>query len=354
MTNPTISQVITRDGNNLDLIRLVASLAVIFYHSFPLNPQWELADPVKALFPYVSTGALAVKIFFFISGLLVVNSILTRQCTLHFVVSRLLRVFPGLIFVVICSTFIIGPIFTKLPVADYLSSAQLYDYVLNNILLDTRYFLPGLFLESKYGVNGSLWTIRYEVIAYGVVLISYLLKLMSNRFISSLACLLVIVEPLTPFKGVLFANSDNGAIYMLAPCFALGALLAINKNSYRTNFIVPIVMFFLVFCFNNESVKLLLICSSVCLLSLHLSTLPIIKKITIKNDVSYGVYLWGFPIQQIISINFHFGIFMNVALSMLIAMVFAMLSWKLIEKPAIALSKKLVPSTPKITAGTGY
>lgn len=63
MNGKFVGDVITRDNNNLDLIRLCASISVIVYHSFALNPHWGIIDPVKSFFGYVTTGGLAVKIF---------------------------------------------------------------------------------------------------------------------------------------------------------------------------------------------------------------------------------------------------------------------------------------------------
>jgi peptidoglycan/LPS O-acetylase OafA/YrhL len=339
MSGISVGNIISRGNNNLDLIRLLAAISVIVYHSFPLNPQWGLTDPIKDTFSYMTTGGLAVKVFFFISGLLVTNSLLSRKSTIHFVISRVFRIFPGLAFVLILTALVIGPIFTTMSFTDYFKSGQPLVYILKNLSLQTQYFLPGLFEGNKYGINGSLWTIHYEVFAYVVLLGVYLLGIGKNHWLSSLACLCVIAEPISPLKGVLFASSDNNAIYLLAPCFALGSLLAINKDIYKSNIITPIVIFISQFIFTNEATSSLLMCLSVCLALLHISSLEIVKKIRVRQDISYGVYLWGFPVQQVISQNFHFGFFVNVLLSILLTMAIALISWIVIEKPAINFAK---------------
>ncbi|OMQ26756.1 acyltransferase family protein [Serratia oryzae] len=341
MTYKTASQIISRDGNNLDLIRLLASISVIIYHSFALNPQWGLIDPIKNTFGYVTTGGLAVKIFFFISGILVANSLITRKSIYHFIVSRFLRIFPGLLFVLFISSFLIGPVLSTLPFRDYISSGEVYSYFFNNIILDTRYFLPGVLESNKYGVNGSLWTIRYEVIAYIVLLALFLTGVNKNKIISSLVCAIIIVEPISPLKGYLFASSDNNAIYLLAPCFALGVLIAINKDSYKATMLLPVILFASQFLFSDNSIRSLLICFSACLFSFSLSSLSIVKKIKINNDISYGVYLWGFPIQQIYSQYLELSFIANVILSIVTAMIIALISWLRIEKPSIILGKKI-------------
>ncbi|AGO54757.1 hypothetical protein SOD_c17800 [Serratia plymuthica 4Rx13] len=341
MNGISVGKIISRGNNNLDLIRLVAAVSVIIYHSFPLNPHWGLSDPIKYLFGYMTTGGLAVKVFFFISGLLVTNSLLSRKSIMNFIVSRFFRIFPGLSFVLIVTAFFIGPIFTALSTSEYFSSEVTFSYVLRNLLLDTQYFLPGLFDGSKYGVNGSLWTIHYEVLAYAALLGFYLIGIGKIRWVSSLVCFLIIIEPITPLKGVLFASSDNNAIYLLAPSFALGALLAINKDLYKSNITVPALIFTLQFFSKNEAISSLFMCSSVCLFLLHISSLDVVRRIKIDHDISYGVYLWGFPVQQIISQNFNFGFLTNVTLSIVLTMVIAFISWIFIEKPAMNFVKKI-------------
>ncbi|MBN5198781.1 acyltransferase [Serratia marcescens] len=346
MSGISVENIISKGNNNLDLIRLLAAISVIVYHSFPLNPQWGLTDPIKDTFSYMTTGGLAVKVFFFISGLLVTNSLLSRKSTIHFVISRTFRIFPGLAFVLILTALVIGPIFTTMPLIDYFKSGQPLIYILKNLSLQTQYFLPGLFEGNKYGANGSLWTIHYEVFAYAVVLGTFLLGIGKSKWFSSLICFCIIIEPISPLKGILFASSDNNAIYLLAPCFALGSLLAINKNLYNSNMLAPMVIFLSQFIFTTEAISSLLMCLSVCLALLHISSLEIVKKIKVRQDISYGVYLWGFPVQQVISQSFHFGFFVNVLLSILLTMVIALVSWVVIEKPAINFAKLISIKDP--------
>ncbi|WP_074181239.1 acyltransferase family protein [Serratia marcescens] len=342
MQQKTISNIISRDGNNLDLIRLIAALAVIFYHSFALNPQWGIKDPIHNYFGYVTTGGLAVKVFFFISGLLVTNSILTRKSIVHFVFSRTFRIFPGLLFVLVSTSLIIGPLATTLSIDKYFSDSQVYSYIMKNIILDTQYFLPGVFQNSKYGVNGSLWTIHYEVLAYTFLLIFFFIGACKLKPIASAACIIIILEPLTPFKGVFFASSDNSAIYLLAPCFALGSLLAINKEIYTSNLYTPLIIIVATLFSQDEAVKSFLFSISTCLVALHISTIGIIKKIKPHADISYGVYLWGFPVQQAYSQSLHLGIIENIALSIITTIIIAWASWVYVERPSIELSKKLI------------
>lgn len=338
--NKKVSNIIEKGNNNLDIIRLFAALSVVTYHSFAINPEWGLYDPTKSLFGHTSTGGVAVKIFFFISGLLVTNSLLTKKSPIEFIVSRALRIFPGLIFVTSISALLIGLVISSMSPGEYLSQNDTYTYIIDNIMMNTKYFLPGVSFDNAYGINGSLWTIRYEVAAYIVLLVVFLFSLMRNKVIASFVCLFIMLEPITPFKGVLFASSDDSAIFLLAPCFALGSFFAINKDWITSTLILPFALLLVSICTKSVTLSPLLFCFSLCLLALHISSIKYIVNLRLKDDISYGVYLWGFPIQQILHKYFSSGPIVGIAESIIISCAMGFVSWKLIEKPCIKLSKK--------------
>lgn len=197
----TTSEILERGNNNFDLLRIIAASAVIIYHSFALNPSWGLTDPTKNILTYVTTGGLAVKLFFFISGLLVTNSLLKNKSLVHFIISRAFRIIPALYFVILVPSLFIGPLLTSLSAHEYYSSGLLYEYIFRNLIIDTRYFLPGVSFENTYGFNGSIWTIRYEALCYITLAFLFSIGLHKYTKLSSIICLIIIFEPITPFKG---------------------------------------------------------------------------------------------------------------------------------------------------------
>jgi peptidoglycan/LPS O-acetylase OafA/YrhL len=336
-----ISNIIKKGNNNLDLIRLFAALAVVIYHSFAINPEWGFSDPTKSFFGHTSTGGVAVKIFFFISGLLVTNSIITKKSAIEFLLSRTLRTFPGLILVTSISALIIGPVITDMKLNEYLLHNGTYMYIVNNIIMNTSFVLPGVSFDNVYGINGSLWTIRYEVAAYIILVISFMFGLMKSNIISSLICLFIIIEPITPLKGVLFASSDNSAIFLLAPCFALGSFFAINKNWLKSTLTVPVILLLASIYSHSPTLSPLLLCFSFCLFAFHISSVNWIINLRLKSDISYGVYLWGFPVLQIAHKYFSSGPILGIVISIIASCIMGYASWVLIEKPCIKLSKRV-------------
>ncbi|MEW7314399.1 acyltransferase [Buttiauxella gaviniae] len=228
----SVSDVLKRDNNNFDLLRIFCAIMVIFAHSYYLSNANGAPEPLQSLLPFTYTGSVAVKIFFFISGLLVTNSLISNKSTIHFLVSRFFRIYPAFIFVILFTAIVVGPIVTSLDIASYFSNPLTVDYIKNSSVFDMAFMLPGVFDANIYkgSVNGSLWTIPYEVASYAVLLGCFLLTENKNKYISSLICLIVIISPITGWNRFLFINSDNADVYLMAPCFALGALFAIHKE----------------------------------------------------------------------------------------------------------------------------
>ena len=119
-------------------------------------------------------GSIAVDVFFITSGFLVTASLLTRQSIIEFVWARVLRIYPALLILVLFTVFVLGVYFTSLPLSAYFTSGRTYTYLLKCstlISLGVPFKLPGVFDNNpfKSAVNGSLWTMPYEVRMYAIL-----------------------------------------------------------------------------------------------------------------------------------------------------------------------------------------
>ena len=153
-------------NNNFNLIRMVAALSVLLAHSFALTGE---STNKFAQVAGVSSG-IAVDIFFITSGFLVTASLISRQSVSDFFWARFLRIYPALWVMLILTVFGLGVFFTSLSVHAYLSNSSTYNYFYKcGILISGITFnLPGVFKFNpfKYAVNGSLWSLPYEVKCY--------------------------------------------------------------------------------------------------------------------------------------------------------------------------------------------
>ena len=177
-----ISEFLNKENNNLDLARILLACLVIIGHSKVLNGTggyW--IDPIEHFFGFTYSGAFAVKLFLFISGLVVANSYFNKRSPVYFIVSRIFRILPALLFVLLVTVFIFGPLLTKYTASDYFSQLNNFAYIWHNIVFYSDYYLPGVFTDNLYPdiVNGSLWSLRYEVGCYAVLLL--LLLILGNR-----------------------------------------------------------------------------------------------------------------------------------------------------------------------------
>ena len=172
-SRPTLADLLRPEANNLDLIRLICASLVIYGHAFTLSPDpaWPAltGDPTLHLgYPGVYCGSIAVKVFFFISGLLVTNSLLTRRSVSHYLCGRFFRIWPALIVVVLVTALGLGPWLSSLSAKEYFSRFAVPRYIAGNLLMSVQGGLPGVFAGNPLPslVNGVLWTLPFEVGAY--------------------------------------------------------------------------------------------------------------------------------------------------------------------------------------------
>src|ERR1700722_502422 len=151
--------------NNFEALRLLAASAVILAHAYGLRGL----DGTFTRVTGVDLGWAAVVMFFCISGYLVCGSALHRGAH-DFWKARFLRIFPGLL----ACTVLTGAIlvfFSSLGPGEYFRNLGTWKYIFGTgTLIWTNYSLPGVF-DNLYSTeaNGSLWTLRYEVLCYFII-----------------------------------------------------------------------------------------------------------------------------------------------------------------------------------------
>lgn len=342
-----LNQVLNPKNNNFDLFRLVAALLVIYGHAsgLVLVPNVVNSDFVASLLGFEYSGGLAVKFFFMLSGLLVTASFLSKPQVGEFIIKRAARILPGL-FVCLCvSVFIIGLCFTKLSLFEYFSHLDTWKYLINNtFLFHLEWRLPGVFADSKYGLNGSLWTLPLEVVCYLFLAAIYGLGIWRIRWLANLVLLAVIFlsffmpHLMTP----LFANNQES--HFLPGCFALGALFATNQQVIIVNKQGALALVLLTALLWSSGLKVMLFYVSFFYCCLYLGSRKfMVEKLKIPADPSYGVYIYGFVIQQCVGHIFPAqGVHFNQILSGIIAIAVGLLSWYWVERPSISFVKKVM------------
>lgn len=340
-----IEKILDKNNNNIDLLRLIAAVMVIYGHAFAITPKGDNVDFIWKILKFDYSGSLAVKAFFFLSGLVVANSLFAKRNLLAFAVGRLFRIIPGLLAVLLVTAFVIGPLTSKFSVPEYFASPAAYEYVAKNLLFKTEYFLPGVFEENQYpkAVNGSLWTLSHEVGLYVSFGALFVVGVFRYKLVALIVFAIIIIDPIVGNKLVFTWRQPNIEIDYLLPSFAIGVLLASMKDKLEVNATTVVALFILYYLLKDSIWGITLFYVFFFIMILYVASLPLFVRCKPSLDLSYGVYLWGFPIQQLVYYYYpHQTLFPNIGISILICILLSVILYLYVEKPGMKMGQKLV------------
>jgi peptidoglycan/LPS O-acetylase OafA/YrhL len=327
--------------NNFDQVRLFGAILVIYGHAYALS------GGVVPGFAANAVSTIGVKIFFSISGYLVALSWLRDPNIARFLFRRFLRIFPALIVIVLLSAFVMGPILTRLSLGEYFSNPLTYFY-LKNIALYINYYLPGLFAGNVYpgAVNGSLWSLPAEFAMYLLtpILIGGASLIAGRGAFAVIGGVFIAVgfwltSVMPQFIYVVYAT-DVWTWLSVAPYFLMGMMYAVCRLDRMLSIYIGSAGLFALAVFETSvPVKeaALLVILPYFSLSFGMGLAPALHKLTRGTDLSYGLFLYGFPVEQILhhGLGTLIGPWKTFVLATIICGGLAYLSWNLVEKPAL-------------------
>jgi peptidoglycan/LPS O-acetylase OafA/YrhL len=349
---PTLALRATGRDNNLNLIRLVAAFAVLVGHSVPLaTGVGGATEPlVKSL--GIPIGAIAVDVFFVISGFLVTGSLLAREDALDFVCGRALRVFPALLVVVALTVFGLGPAFTTLPLRAYLSEPGTWRHLFQSTsLISIHYQLPGVFEANPFprAVNGSLWTLPIEVRLYAALLFLWALLRPMRRQLSSAFEATLVVLALGSTAWHLREHFHPGPhvhTVRLVSMFFAGAAYYVARTRVPLSWgVFGACGFALVASAYDTRVFFFTYSATLAYVVLFLAYVPggPVRAYNRLGDYSYGTYIYAFPVQQsVAALVPGVSVPAMTVMAGAVTLACAALSWHVVEKPALALRRRCV------------
>ena len=333
--------------NHFNFLRLSMALLVIWSHCFAIFYGSEDHEPVSRLLNGVyNSGNIAVRVFFVISGFLITLSYVRSRSLPGYLKKRVMRIYPGYIAAALLCLFVVTPLFSTQ--ADW--SAEGIGKALATMMVLRAKFPPSDAFAGHpvTAVNGALWSIPYEFYCYigviGLGLTGLLHKRLRLLVLAALLGLMAVktgldITGLRPGGGIF--GTIFGWPYMwfsVAPCFLTGTLAYLYRDMLPRSWVLAILL------------PLALIASTYVspLLSDWLFP-PVIAYVTFFiafsraplpdfahfGDFSYGTYLYGFPIQQMM-LGLGLPFLAYVPLTMLASLLAGVVSWFAIERRFLA------------------
>lgn len=344
-----LSDVLDSERNSFNLVRLVAALCVLISHSYLLQMGLSASEPLVASTPF-TLGQHAVNAFFVISGLTLSHSLAQNPDLVRYAWARGLRIFPALFAFGLFFAFVAGPFLTSLRWFDYFTDAHTWLYPVAVLVQFARAVPPHeIFSSSPFAeaANNPLWTIKYEIAAYVGLAIFFrlgLFRLSSALFLAVAFALGAFLFAAPPSEG----QENASWLYQMGRygfCFLLGVV------GYHFRDRLPLSPWLLIF---SEALVLILAGSMLeaaayivlvghIVLVAGARSYGVFTTFSRKSDLSYGTYIYGWPVQQSLIVLFPgIGVAALLLMSFAIVPLFAFASWHFVEKPALRL-KQLDP-----------
>lgn len=337
--------------NNFNLLRIVAASAVLVTHSFALSTGTGESEPLRASLG-LTMGQMAVDTFFVTSGFLVTASLLGRSGVLEYAIARALRIFPALLVMLLLTVFVLGPVFTSQPLAAYFTQGGAYKYLLKcaTLVFGVAYTLPGVFEANPYkeAVNGSLWSMPYEIRMYIFLALGWVAMRAVRRTEPKRAYGWVLgAAALGLLALVLVRQPGEGAFLKLFYMFAAGAAMHAFRQRIRLSHAVFAACaaalvggalagptpFYVAYVLTLPYVLM------------YLVYVPggVVRRFNALGDYSYGIYIYAFPLQQaLLALVPGLGPYGLMAGSGVLTLACAWASWHFIEHRALDAKKPVV------------
>lgn len=337
--------------NSFGLLRFILASLVIFSHSFAfVSPEFEPLASISN--GTITFGTLAVSGFFVLSGFLITRSYVRCDSLYTYSINRFLRIYPGYWLCLIITAFVFSLVVSFLRGGDaamWLSANEYTPagYVYNNFSIKLFQNVVGD-TNPPLMSNNSLWTLFYEVLCYcgigilGVFGIMKKHKIIVPLIWFSLLILLCIGHFYNGAPEILF-SSWKMTLYRLSASFFAGASIYLyaDKIPYTKIGATILLLLYLV----SIPLAITEITDSV-LLAYPIMVLgfsPRFSWVDAYGDFSYGLYIYGFPLQFIVAetIVKNMGVGVFFPISLLLTLIFAIPSYKWVEKPFLTLKRKV-------------
>jgi peptidoglycan/LPS O-acetylase OafA/YrhL len=345
-----------RSSRNFDWLRLLFATFVIFSHSFGLL---GLLDPIQRTFGTTSFGNVGLMGFFLISGYLITQSWMSDPSIGRFLTRRVLRLYPAFIIASLVSVFMVGPLGAD--VRSYFHELDIGRSLSYLLLLHDPQTPPVFAGSVERAVNGAMWTISFEFRCYLLIILLACLQVFRNRFVllaialifGVTACITVPVSGPMDAQHALFGIrsvriSDFmlwfGSLFLSGSCFYVFR----ERIPYtRIGLLIALVVLLGSMLHPDTLRPGMLLAGAYVVFGIGSGPALFGASKAPTADRSYGLYLYGWPIQKLVSWHVpHIAPWVLFIATMGIGWCVATLSWRFVEAPALRFK-------PRRSSGSG-
>ncbi|MFQ4147194.1 acyltransferase [Arthrobacter sp. LAPM80] len=328
-------------NNSLNLIRLILAFAVLVHHSWPLT-----GAPGELAFSGETVGGWAVAGFFGISGYLITSSRWSNGLG-PYLVNRVARIMPAFWVCLLSIAFFFAPIGYLVAhgtLNGYFTSPHSpLNFLISNAFLEMRFYdIAGTPLNVPYAGawNGSLWSLYYEFICYLIIAALGIFAIVRrSRWPLTIAFLLTVIAQANVGTINRLTNDNFDVVLLLGllPFFFAGSVLFVWKDKIGFHWLPGILSLLIAFVISSAiptwgvQASALFVAYGI----LWLSTVLKQPLLIAKNDISYGVYIYAFAVQQLLAVfgTQHWGILWFSVAAAVLTVPFATASWLWVERP---------------------
>jgi peptidoglycan/LPS O-acetylase OafA/YrhL len=360
----TLGSAIGTHDNGFNLVRLVCAMLVVVFHGYQLNTLRAATDPVTAaLMPNGDLGGLAVGVFFLVSGIFISQSWMRDPHLGRYALRRVARIVPGLFVCLVATTVVAYAFFSEQGLAG-LSGAAPWRYVFGNTGLHWLHYIippeelriPGVL--SGQDLNGPLWTLYWEGRMYVMVaLVGLSAALPLRTWFRGCAVFLLLAANLFPdvaggyvwevrmwslfLVGMLVQTL--AAELRVGPVQAACALALVLLNWTRFAALTP------------SPLSWFGIALAACTIALWVGSSRVPRTGHVqRHDYSYGIYIYHWPVLMMLRAALPpTGALRLTALALAVTTVLAVLSWHLVEAPALRVARRWLRRAPSVPPRTG-
>ena len=325
----------SRAANSYDFVRFCAASAVLFSHHFDLSGFPEPQVPGFG----EDFGEVAVEVFFCLSGFLICRSLQKSTGWTRFAAARFLRIFPNLACVLVVSSVV-----TFFWFRNYSNLSAHVGYVADNLLMflnGVTEVIPGAFVDAlRPEVNDPLWTLPYELWLYVGLALMFIFGVRWSAALIVVATLLLntawAAEPLIDEFDL--GPLESFELFRLGSYFMSGATLAVVWP-WIARHAVAIGAAGLIAVLgvrNLMSIDTLLHSLALAACVVGLGSSSVMAWFSRGGDASYGMYVFGWPVQQFVLLLVA-PFWLSLLAAFLVTAALGYATWHAFEKRAMAI-----------------